>query len=78
MAETKNLRGMAREVADLALSLAALPVDGRNAIEALSQVEYLALRILKEASVVRVDSNVRAVGETRGAWQVVPANLLPR
>ena len=78
MADTTNLRSLAREVADLALSLAALSTDGQNCTEALSEVEYLALKILKEASVVRT-ANVRQVGEVRGAWRAMPQpGLLPR
>jgi len=78
VADTESLRSLAREVADLALSLSALSTDGHSCTEALSEVEYLALKILKEASVVRT-ANVRQIGETRGAWRAVPQpGLLPR
>jgi hypothetical protein len=44
------LKRAARETAELALLLAALVADGlRNDHQALSDVEYPALRILKEA-----------------------------
>jgi hypothetical protein len=62
---------MARETAELALLLAALPSQGScNDIEALSEIEYLALRILKEASAVRTEV-ARGAGETRGMWRAV-------
>ena len=68
---------MAREVAELALELAALPVDGLRSEQALSDVEYLALRILKEAAAARV-GNVRPVGESSGVWRAVQPSLVPR
>jgi hypothetical protein len=76
LADAKSLRSLAREVAELALSLAALS-DGQNSSELLSEVEYIALKILKEASVVRT-ANVRPLGETRGAWRIPQPDLLPR
>ena len=80
--ETKTLRNMARETAELALQLAALPVEGlRNDVQALNDIEQLATRILREASTARADT-VRNVGETRGMWRAIqPAardQLLPR
>ena len=60
----------------MALSLAAL-TDGQNSSEVLSEVEFLALKILKEASVVRT-ATVRPLGETRGAWRIPQPDLLPR
>lgn len=77
MVDTRNLKGMAREVAELALALAALPVDGMRSDQALSDVEYLALRILKEATAAR-SGNVRAVGESSGVWRAVQPGLVPR
>jgi hypothetical protein len=70
---------MAREVAELALQLAALPADGlRYDLQALSDVEYMALRILKEATAARA-GNVRPIGESSGTWRAVqPGSLLPR
>ncbi len=68
---------MAREVAELALELAALPVDGLRSEQALSDVEYLALRILKEATAARA-GNVRPVGESSGVWRAVQPSLVPR
>jgi hypothetical protein len=69
--ETRILKSMARETAELALLLAALPADAlRNDDQALSDVEYLALRVLKEATAARA-GNVRPVGESRGIWRAV-------
>jgi hypothetical protein len=76
LADAKSLRSLAREVADLALSLAAL-TDGQNSSEILSEVEYIALKILKEAAIVRT-ATVRPLGETRGAWRIPQPDLLPR
>jgi hypothetical protein len=74
--ETKVLKSMARETAELALQLAALPAEGlRTDHQALADLEYLALRILKEATTARTAS-VRGVGERRGMFRV--ADLLPR
>ena len=76
MIDTKILKSMARETAELALQLAALPAEGlRSEHQALADLEYLALRILKEATVARTAS-ARGVGELRGQWRV--ADLLPR
>lgn len=77
VADTKSLRSLAREVADLALSLAALN-DGQNSSETLSEVEFIALKILKEASAVRNATPVRQVGESRGAWRIPQPDLLHR
>jgi len=76
--ETKNLKALAREVAELALELAALPAGGLHYdVQALSDIEYMALRILKEASAART-GNVRPVGESSGTWRAVQPELLPR
>lgn len=77
MVETRNLKSMARQVAELALELAALPADGLRSEQALSDVEYLALRILKEATAARA-GNVRNVGESSGVWRAVQPSLVPR
>ena len=78
MVDTKNLKSMAREVAELALQLAALPPDGSRCDQALSDVEYMALRLLKEANAART-GNVRPVGESSGTWRAVqPETLLAR
>ena len=71
MADTSNLRSMAREVADLALRLAAIPADGsRQDQQVLSEIEVIAARILKEASKARA-GNERTIGETSGMWRVL-------
>jgi hypothetical protein len=62
---------LAKQAAELALRLAALPADGlRNDIQALDAVEQLATLVLKEVSAVRTGRN-RTVGETSGMWQVM-------
>ncbi|MGA3236835.1 MAG: hypothetical protein ABSG03_11060 [Bryobacteraceae bacterium] len=59
---------LAKQAAEVALRLAALPVDGlRNNPEALDSIERLAMRILKEVSTVRA-SNTHGVGESSGMW----------
>ena len=71
MVDTKALRSMARETAELALLLAALPNNPScTDLEALSEIEYLALKLLQEASNARADA-ARGVGETRGMWRAV-------
>ena len=60
-----------KDVAELALRLAALPADGlRNDAPLLDAVEQLATRVLKEVSAVRADKT-RSVGETSGMWRAV-------
>ena len=60
---------LAKQAAEIALRLAALPADGlRNNIEAIDSVEQLALQILKEVSAVRA-GNSHVVGETSGMWR---------
>ena len=62
---------LAKQTADIALRLAALPADGlRNHIEALDSIEQLALQILREVSAVRAGKN-RGVGETSGIWRAM-------
>ena len=76
--ETRNLKAMAREVADLALQLAALPADGlRCDLQALADVEHMAMRILKEATAARA-ANVRPIGESSGTWRAVQPGLVAR
>jgi hypothetical protein len=61
---------LAKQTAEMALRLAALPVDGlRNNTEALDSIEQLALQILKEVSAVRA-GNSRMAGESSGMWRV--------
>ena len=63
-----QLDQLAKQAAEIALRLAALPADGlRNNLEALDSLEQLAMRILQEVSTVRNARN-RSVGETRGMW----------
>jgi hypothetical protein len=68
--ETRNLKSMARETAELALQLAGLPTDGRTEAQALYDIEQLASRIMKEAATAR-NAAVRPVGESRGIWRVM-------
>lgn len=61
---------LAKQTAEIALRLAALPADGlRNNIDALNSIEQLALQILKEVSAVRA-GNSHVVGETSGMWRI--------
>jgi hypothetical protein len=61
---------LAKQTAEMALRLAALPADGlRNNVEALDSIEQLAVQILKEVSAVRA-GNTRMAGETSGMWRV--------
>jgi hypothetical protein len=62
---------LAKQAAELALRLAALPAAGsRTHVEALDAIEQLAMRVLQEVSASRVCGN-RPVGETRGMWPVM-------
>ena len=59
---------LAKQAAEIALRLAALPADGlRNNFEALASIEQLAMRILKEVAVARATKS-HPVGATRGMW----------
>jgi hypothetical protein len=61
---------LAKQAAEIALRLAALPADGlRDNSEALDSIELLAMQILTEVSAVRA-ANSRPVGETRGMWRI--------
>lgn len=66
---------LAKQAADLALLLAALPARGsRDNTQALDAVEALATRVLKEVSALRTGRNL-AVGETSGMWRAMqPVN----
>lgn len=71
MIETRDLRSMARQTAELALQLAALPADGlRIDVEALIDIEQLAGRIMMEAPTVRAGAT-RTACEVRGMWRVM-------
>ena len=60
---------LAKQAAEIALRLAALPVDGlRSDVQALDAIEQLAHRILKEVSAVRSDKD-HHVGESSGTWR---------
>jgi len=75
-AERPGLNGipmdhLAKQVAELALRLTALPADGlRNDLQTLDRVEQLAVQILNEVSAVRTGRN-RAPGETSGMWRAM-------
>ncbi|MEO8596433.1 MAG: hypothetical protein ABI759_24150, partial [Candidatus Solibacter sp.] len=61
---------LAKQAAEIALRLAALPADGlRNNLD-LDLVEQLATRILKEVAAVRAAQS-HPVGETRGMWPIM-------
>jgi len=60
---------LAKQVAELALRLTALPADGwQQDPRALDAIEALASRVLKEVSSVRAG---REAGETRGLWRAM-------
>jgi hypothetical protein len=62
---------LAKQAAELALQLAALPADGlRYDAHALDNIEQLAARILNDVSTARA-SAIRPIGEIRGAWRAV-------
>jgi hypothetical protein len=62
---------LAKQAAEIALRLAALPADGlRNNPDTLDTIEQLALRILKEVAAARVAPS-RPVGETTGMFRVM-------
>jgi surfactin synthase thioesterase subunit len=62
---------LAKQAAEIALRLAALPADGlRNNLEALDSIEQLAREILKEVSAARAGKS-RVVGETSGMWRAM-------
>lgn len=61
---------LAKQAAEIALRLAALPADGlRNKLD-LDLIEQLAAQILKEVAAVRAAES-QPVGETRGMWPVM-------
>jgi len=61
---------LAKDAAEIALRLAALPPDGLRCSQSLDDIERLALRILKEISAVRA-SKSHAVGEVSGIWRAM-------
>lgn len=62
---------LAKQAAELALLLAALPARGlRDNTQALDAVEELATRILKEVSAVRIGRTL-AAGESSGMWRAM-------
>jgi surfactin synthase thioesterase subunit len=61
---------LAKQVAEMALRLAAYPADGLRQNEpALAAIEQLAMQILKEVATTRA-ATARPVGETTGCWRV--------
>lgn len=73
---SSHLEQIAKQAAEIALRLAALPADGlRNNFEALDSIEQLAIRILTEVSALRAAQR-KPVGETSGAWRAIAP--LPR
>jgi hypothetical protein len=62
---------LAKDAAELALRLAALPPDDfRKDSLALDAIEQLATRVLKEVSAIRAGRS-RSIGETSGMWRAV-------
>ena len=67
---------IAKQAAEIALRLAALPAHGlRDNFEALDSIEQLAIRILTEVSALRAAQR-KPVGETSGTWRAMEP--LPR
>ena len=64
---------LAKQAAQVALRLAALPDDGlSNDPQALKDIEELALGILKAVAAARVVTQSNApAGETRGVWRAM-------
>jgi hypothetical protein len=58
---------LAKQAAEIALRLAALPVEDLRRDKALFEIEELARRILTEVAAVRVGRG-HSAGETRGMW----------
>ncbi len=58
---------LAKQAAEIALRLAALPADGLRRDTALFELEELARRVLTEVAAVRLGRR-HEVGETRGMW----------
>jgi len=70
-AEENQVDQLAKQAAEIALRLAALPAgDLRHNPEALDSIEQLAMRILKEVSALRNARSIPA-GESRGMWPVM-------
>lgn len=64
-----------KDVAELALRLAALPAEGsRNDVQLLDAIEQLATLVLKEVSAARAD-RTRSPGETSGMWRAVQPSI---
>lgn len=62
---------LAKQAAELALRLAALPAAGlRTDPQTLDAVEQLAQKVLREVSAIRANAS-RTVGESSGTWRVV-------
>jgi hypothetical protein len=62
---------LAKQAAQIALRLAALPVDGRSDPKALQEIEELARGILQSVAAIRMSQNSAAAGETRGMWRAM-------
>lgn len=62
---------LAKQAAEIALRLAALPADGlRTNLQDLDAIENLAMGILKEVSAVRAGKS-RPTGEVSGIWRAM-------
>jgi hypothetical protein len=62
---------LAKQAAQIALRLAALPADGRNDPKALQDIEELARGILQAVASVRLAQNGAGAGESRGIWRAM-------
>ena len=62
---------LAKQAAQVALRLAALPADGwSDDARALQELEELARGILQAVATVRLSHSEVALGETRGMWRI--------
>ena len=71
-AANARLEYLAKHAAEIALRLAALPVNGLHSDGvAINAVEYLALQVLKEVAAIRAEKRLPD-GEQRGEWPSTP------
>jgi len=72
VAANARLEYLAKHAAEIALRLAALPVNGLHSDGvAINAVEYLALQVLKEVAAIRAEKRLPD-GEQRGEWPSTP------
>ncbi len=62
---------LARQAAELALRLGAMPFGTEIDHATLDDLEYLATRLLKDVATARLRNNQRMVGESSGMWRAM-------